>query len=248
MNRIQLPQNLRNFSKDFLLFISNKFDIYRPIVPIIEKGLAKTPNPKIIDLTSGTGRGWLSLRKHLIKKYPNLRVTLTDFCPNLDALGNVAARGGETFEFMPTSVDARFVSSSMKGMRTQFLSLHHFCPEDATLILQSAVEAQTPIAIFELQERTWKNILTMIFSPINVLFSTPFIKPFKISRLIFTYLIPIVPFIVLWDGVASCLRTYSESEMQQLVEATPQYEAFEWEIGRIHHKGMPILYLLGCPK
>ncbi len=256
INRIQLfefesqtwfPQTLQNYRTDFLQFASNKLDVYHPIAPIIEKGLSKTQHSKIIDLASGAGRGWLSLRRHLIKKHPNLRVTLTDSIPNLDALGSVAARGGETFEFIPTSIDARSISPSMKGMRTQ-LSLHRFCPKDVTLILQSSIEAKAPIAFFEMQERTWKGVLSKIFSPLNVLFSTPFIRPFKISRLIFTYLIPIVPIIVLWDGVVSALRTYNEDEMRQLIEATPQYEDFEWEVSRINHKGIPILYLLGYPK
>lgn len=258
LNRIQLfefgdqkwfPQVLRDYTTDFLQFVATKLDVYRPIVPIIEKGLSKTPNPKIVDLASGAGGGWLNLRKYLIKKYPNLRVTLTDVYPNLDALGSVAARGGETFEFMPTAVDARSVSPNMKGMRTLFLSLHHFCPKDATLILQSAVEAQSPIAVFELQERSAKSIIAMLLSPLNVLFSTPFIgSSFKLSRFLFTYLIPIIPLVVLWDGVVSALRTYDENQMQQLIEATPQYQNFEWEVGRITHKGLPILYLLGYPK
>lgn len=242
------PKTLRDYTTDFLQFIANKLDVYRPIIPVIEKGLSKTSNSKIVDLASGAGGGWLSIRKHLIKKCPNLRVTLTDVYPNLDALGSVAAKGGETFEFMPTAVDARSVPPTMKGMRTLFLSLHHFCPSDATLILHSAVEAKSPIAIFELQERSVKSIFTMLFSPFNVLLVTPFIGSFKISRFIFTYLIPIVPLVVLWDGVISALRTYNEQQMQQLIETTPQYQHFEWEVGRINHKGLPILYLLGYPK
>lgn len=257
LNRIQLfefgdqkwfPNTLRDYTTDFLQFVVNKLDVYRPIVPIIEKGLSKTSNSKIVDLASGAGGGWLHLRKLLIKKYPNLRVTLTDVYPNLEALGGVAANGGETFEFVPTAVDARSVLPTMKGMRTLFLSLHHFCPQDATLILGSAIEARMPIAVFELQERGVKSLLAMLFSPLNVLFVTPFIGSFKISRFFFTYIIPLVPLIVLWDGVVSALRTYSETEMQQLIEATPQYQTFEWEVGRINHKGLPILYLLGYPK
>ena len=35
------PSFLRNYMTDFLQFISNKFDIYKPVVPVIQKGLKK---------------------------------------------------------------------------------------------------------------------------------------------------------------------------------------------------------------
>src|SRR5450759_4223616 len=36
---------------------------------------------------------------------------------------------------------------------------------------------------------------------------TPWIRPFRWSRLLWTYLIPIIPLVFLFDGVVSCHRT-----------------------------------------
>jgi hypothetical protein len=88
----------------------------------------------------------------------------------------------------------------------------------------------------------------MIFSPITVLLTTPFIRPFHIGRIIFTYLIPIVPVLILWDGVVSSLRTYSVDEMNELVSNLHNKENFNWEVGRVKSGPTNILYLLGTKK
>ncbi len=90
-----------------------------------------------------------------------------------------------------------------------FLSFHHFKPDEAMSILQNAVDSTLPIAIFEGQERNLSHFIKFLFSPINVLLITPFIRPFKFARILFTYFILIVPIFVFWDGNVSVLRTYS---------------------------------------
>lgn len=47
------------------------------------------------------------------------------------------------------------------------------------------------------------------------------------------YLIPIVPIFVLWDGIASWLRTYYVIEMHNRVNQLKNKEHFNWEINRL---------------
>jgi len=242
------PKFLRNYLTDFLQSVSNRFDIYRPVVPILQKGLEKSKIPQIIDIASGGGGGWLSLSKHLFAENKDLKIVLTDYFPNISAFQQTVQAGGENFEFVEESIDASDVPKNLKGLRTQFLSFHHFEPEKATKILQNAVENNSPIVIVEAQERSAMCFIAMLISPLNVLFLTPFIRPFSFARIVFTYLIPIVPIIVLWDGVVSALRTYSVDEMKDLVAQVNNSDNFEWEINRVENRGLPILYLLGYPK
>ncbi len=241
------PSFLRNYGTDFLQFLSNKTRLYKPVVPVIERGIEACGVNRIIDLGSGGGGGLYWLNSELKKNYPDLKIVLTDYYPNLDAF-EYTKKQSDNFEYVTTSIDARNVPESLKGLRTQFLSLHHFRSHDAKQILQNAVNANSAIGIFEAQERSLPSILAMLFSPISVLLTTPFIKPFKMGRLIFTYLIPIVPLFVLWDGVVSSLRTYSVEEMKALVNDLENKEAYEWEIERIKSGPGVILYLLGIPK
>lgn len=143
------PQFLRNYVTDFLQSVSNRFDIYKPIVPILQKGLEKAEKSQIIDIASGGGGGWLSLSKHPFAENKDLKIILTDYFPNISAFKQTVEIGGNNFEFVEESVDAGDVPKNLKGLRTQFLSFHHFQPEKAKLILQNAVENNSPIAIFE---------------------------------------------------------------------------------------------------
>ncbi|WP_420399031.1 hypothetical protein [Flagellimonas sp.] len=241
------PAFLRNYGTDFLQFLSNKTKMYKPIVPVLEKGLKTCGVDTIVDLGSGGGGGLLWLNSELLKSNPGLKIVLTDFYPNLNAFKFTQKQAGN-FEFIDPPVDARNVPENLKGFRTQFLSLHHFKPKDAQKILQNAVNASSGIGVFEAQERSVPSILAMLFSPISVLLTTPFIRPFKWGRLLFTYLIPIVPLFVLWDGIVSSLRTYSVKEMEALVASLEQVDSYHWEIQRVKSGPGVILYLLGTPK
>lgn len=221
--------------------------MYKPVIPILEKGLKKSGENRLLDLGSGGGGGLLWLNSELKKTTPNLKIILTDYYPNISAF-EYTQRKADNFEFIAKSIDARNVPKELKGFRTMFLSLHHFKPKDAQQILQNAIDTNSSIGIFEASERSFSSILAMFFSPVTVLLTTPFIRPYKFGRILFTYLIPIVPLFVWWDGIVSSLRTYSVREMQKLVEDLDNKESFDWEINRIKSGPGIILYLLGTTK
>jgi len=241
------PTFLRNYGTDFLQFLSNKTKLYKPMVPIIEKGLKKSKTNQIVDLGSGGGGGLIWLNTELKKSVPDLKIMLTDFYPNIPAFEFTKTQA-DNFEFIEKPIDARDVPTELKGFRTQFLSLHHFKTKDAIQILQNVVNSNASIGIFEAQERSLPSILAMLFSPLSVLVTTPFIRPFKIGRIIFTYLIPIVPLFVLWDGLVSSFRTFSVKEMNELVEGLDGTENYDWEIGKVKSGPGVVLYLLGTKK
>lgn len=241
------PGFLRNYGTDFLQFLSNATNMFRPAIPIIVNGVNSSGQKTIIDLGSGGGGGWIKLSEELIKEMPEIKILLSDLYPNKNAFERIS-KTYENIDFIDTAVDARQVPESYSGLRTQFLSLHHFKPDDAVKILENAVQENQPIAIFEAQERSVPSLLAMFFSPITVLLTTPFIKPFKIGRIIFTYLIPIVPLFVWWDGIISALRTYSVSEMDQLIRQVKDNDKFKWETGKIKSGPGVLLYLLGMKK
>ena len=241
------PTFLRNYGTDFLQFLSNKTKMYKPIVHVIAKGLRKSKTNQIVDLGSGGGGGLIWLNSELQKEIEGLKIILTDFYPNIPAF-KLTKTKSDNFEYVEKSVDARNVPKELNGLRTQFLSLHHFKPNDAKLILQNAIDTDSSIAIFEGQERSLPSILAMLFSPLSVLLTTPFIRPFKLGRIIFTYIIPVVPLFVLWDGIISSLRTYSVKEMNELVENLKGTETYDWEINKVKSGPSVILYLLGTKK
>lgn len=241
------PAFIRNYGTDFLQFLANATKMYKPLVPVFKKALELSNTQQLIDLGSGGGGGLLGLNTALQKEVSDLNILLTDYYPNISAFQQ-AQRKASNITYLEKSVDARNVPNDLKGLRTLFLVFHHFKPTDALQILQNAVDTKAPIAVVEAQERSFASILAMLFSPISVLLTTPFIRPFRLGRIIFTYLIPIVPLFVLWDGVVSSLRTYSVKEMNALIQQVQNYESFTWEVKRIKSGPAYLLYLIGIPK
>ncbi|MEM6642400.1 MAG: class I SAM-dependent methyltransferase [Bacteroidota bacterium] len=246
-DQLWFPSFLRDYMTDFLQFLSNKAEVYRAVVPLVREKLKESKQHTIVDLASGGGGGLRWLNETLQKDLPNLKIILTDYYPNIDAF-ELTQKSSDNFQFVRDSIDARDVPESLKGFRTQFLSFHHFKPSDAEQILQNAIDANSPIAIFEAQDRSVGSFVGMLLSPIVLLFLTPFIKPFKMSRILFTYLIPILPLCILWDGIISCFRTYSVEEMQQIIDRLKNAKSFHWEVGKKTEKNSKILFLVGLPK
>lgn len=241
------PSFLRNYGTDFLQFLSNATKMYKPIAPLLNDLIKTTKYNQIIDLGSGGGGGLLWLNATLQKTNPDLKILLTDLYPNIPAFEYTKGKT-TNIDFDTRRIDARNVPTELKGIRTQFLSLHHFKPKDAKSILQNAIDAESPIAVFEGQERNIPSILAMVFSPITLLLTTPFIRPFKLGRILFTYLIPIIPLFVFWDGIVSSLRTYSVNEMRELVNELNNTESYNWNIGKVKSGPGVILYLIGSKK
>lgn len=241
------PKNFRNYGTDYLQFAANILDLYKYIIPIIKKGIESSTTVTIVDIGSGGGGGLLKIARHLKKSIPKFKIILSDYHPNIDAFNKTMAEQPEVFEYIKESVNALAVPKDLKGFRTQFASLHHFKPKDAKAILQSAVDDKQSIGIFEPLQRDVKHIFQMLLSPISVLLLTPFIKPFKLDRIIFTYLIPILPLITVWDGVVSVMRTYTVKELKQMISEINNNESFNWDVGVAKGKQNEIIYLLGTP-
>lgn len=241
------PETIRNYMTDYLKFVVDWFDFYQPVIPVIKKGLLQSGESTIIDLASGAGGGLLKVANHLKLEFPSLRIVLTDRYPNYAAFSEIVAQNPDVFSFEPKSVNARTVPPELKGLRTQFLSFHHFGPSDAQKILQNAVDAGQPIAVFEFQKRNWQHLLKFTFSAFAVLILTPLIRPFSWKRLLFTYLIPAVPLFIFWDGMVSVFRTYSRQEMRAMTARLESEQPYVWEVGESKYQSVTVVHLLGCP-
>ncbi|MDA0946818.1 MAG: hypothetical protein O2791_07145 [Bacteroidetes bacterium] len=242
-----LPASLRNFMTDFLSFLANKTQMYRPIIPTLERGIRASKTSQIVDLGSGGGGGLMWIASELNRESERVRIVMTDWYPHVQAFQRSSAQA-PGLDFVEQPVDARAVPRELKGLRTLFLSFHHFREDDACGILQDAIHAGQPVAIFEAQDRSLVSLLAMAFSPITLLLCTPWIRPWNGWRLLFTYLIPILPMLVMWDGVVSSLRTYSESELRDLVDRCEGSSSYDWDIRKVKSGPGFVLQLLGTPR
>jgi hypothetical protein len=240
------PRLVRDLATDYLQFIQTSVRLDRAIAPVFRRALFEGRTTDVVDLCSGGSGPLLLLVRELANAGVALHATLTDLFPNIPAFESIANASGGTISFVSTPVDARAVPSSLRGLRTIFNGFHHLKPEDARAVLHAAARAGQPIAIFEASERTAVNLIGVLLVPFVVWLTTPFIRPFRWSRLLLTYPLPLVPLTCLWDGVVSQLRAYTTAELLQLGEGAPN---MRWETGQIPiAKGHGhVTYLVGVP-
>jgi hypothetical protein len=242
------PAFLRDDITDTLQCAMRLSRAYSPVVPLLKQALQSTGNRSIVDLCSGGGGPWADLAPKLQSEKGTFRVSLTDKFPNRGAFEFAEARSESAIGFCEESVDARDVPSELDGFRTIFTSFHHFSPDEARAIIQNSVDAGEGIGVFEITKRTASAMLLIILWSLAPYFLTPFIRPFRWSRLLCTYVVPIIPFVLLFDGVVSCLRTYRTGELQEVVSRL-RANGYQWQAGECQDSrlGIPITYLIGYP-
>jgi hypothetical protein len=241
------PAPVRDALTDYLQFAIEKFQPYRAIGRRLRDAVRRSGARQIVDLCAGGGGPWPELLDQA--GLDGVRVRLTDRFPNREAFERMRRRAPDRLEAEEEPVDATAVPERLHGFRTIFSSFHHFRPDVATAILADAVRRREGIAVLEGAERHWLALLWMLFTPLIVLVAMPTIRPVRLSRLLFTYLIPIVPLVVLWDGIVSCLRCYTPRELEELARSADTGRTYDWEAGhqRVRRTFLRITYLIGVP-
>ena len=259
MKRLQLieihdqpwcPRIVRDAVTDFLQYTTNYWGYYTALLPTICYFIQKLDAPRIVDLCSGGCGPWQQLYRTIAKfSGDSFRIVMTDRYPNQAAFRQARDMSGGILDFREEPVDAGAIPAELNGFRTMFGSFHHFPPPVARKVIQNAVDCRQGIGIFEMTDRNAKTIMKMLMSPLFVFLQTPMIRPFRVSRILLTYLVPIIPLVVLIDGIVSCFRTYTLPELAEMTGALDGV-AYNWEMKKICSPGspFPVHYAIGYPR
>lgn len=246
------PPAWRNGATDCLAAIAASLQQYRNAVPLLAEALEASGQRRIVDLCSGGAGPWRSLAPALVRRLGSgepLQVLLTDLYPSWHSADAAEGAGAGQILFVPFPVDATQVTPSLAGFRTLFTAFHHFAPDTAQAILQSAVDDGQGIAIFEQTRRHPLALLVMLVLPILALLLTPSIRPWRGERFFWTYVVPAIPAVLCFDGLVSCLRSYTADELLRMagrLHGAP----YAWRAGRVRSPLSPVgvTYLIGLPR
>lgn len=242
-----LRQYLTNYLVSFHRFIGTA-DLLRPL---LERALRDTGTTTIVDLCSGGGGPMPGTCRAMLTDGRLTSLTLTDKYPNLDAARSINRENGP-IRYREQSVDAGDVPAELTGLRTMVGSFHHMPEPVARRILEGAFIARRPFCLYELSDNSAPKALWWAALPVNVLvvlFAMPFVRPVSLGQLFWTYVFPVLPPLIAWDGTTSNARTYTPDDLRELTKdlVAPDYT---WEIGLTRKKGYPgnASYLLGLPR
>jgi hypothetical protein len=238
----QCPRILRDGLTDFLQVTVQRLDVYSAVRPILLDAIARSGAQQVFDMCSGAGGPWPAWQRDL---GVDVDVTLTDKFPNNAARALVGTESRPDLRYLERSVDATDVQSAFAGFRTIFTAFHHFRPEQARQIIRDAVAKRQPIGIFEFTYRHPAALLFMLLSPFAVWGLTPTMRNRSWSKLFLTYVIPVIPLLVTFDGVVSCWRTYTVDELKAMAGSS----GYRWLAGtrKTGKWPLPVTYFIGYP-
>ena len=240
------PGSVRDAATDLLRLSWETGSTVDPIVRRLARLLEITGERELLDLGSGGGGPARLIQRELRRSGHDVRITLSDKYPNFAAYRHLQRLTGGDVDYVREPVDVASVPEHLAGARTMFASLHHFSPDTISAMLEASVVQRRPIALFDLTARRLPPIpMLLLTNPLGVLLATPFVRPVRPRHLLLTYIVPVVPLFMLWDGMMSGLRLYSVDELQAIVRDLPVND-YCWEIGS---EPFPsgITYLVGFP-
>jgi SAM-dependent methyltransferase len=249
----RFPGWLRDLMTAYIQAFHRVFRTAPAICDLIRRALEGTPERRIVDLCSGAGGPMLDVARTLRQDpaLADLELVLTDLYPNEQVAARVAALGDPRIRYRTDPVDATRVGAEYSGVRTLVGSFHHLPPEAARAVLLSAARARQPLVVFELSNNgpprwLWWTAIPGAF--LLALLLTPFARPLSARQLFFTYLVPLVPLFIAWDGAASNARTYTPDDVRELLgDFDDRGYTFEIEARRVGRLPTPSVTILGRP-
>lgn len=235
---------------DFLQYYCNYWEQYTPLLPTLCCFLRKVKAERVVDLCSGGSGPWQSLCGTISRDFGDaFRIMLTDRYPNLAAFRRASELSCGIIDFRAEPLDACDIPEELSGFRTLFSSFHHFDTAQAKRVLQDAVDSGQGIGIFEMTDQRSVTLLAMLTVPFIVMIHTLKIRPFSWARLLLTYLLPLIPLIIMVDSIISCLRSYTTDELVELTGSLTG-DPYDWEIRELKSpkSPLPVIYAIGCPK
>ena len=97
------------------------------------------------------------------------------------------------------------------------LAFHHFDDDLAREIMRNTLETSEGFAIFELQGRDVGNLVTVLLIAPLLWMGSWYWFWGQWGHLFWTYIVPVVPIVTVFDGLVSCLRTRRDQEVLKLV-------------------------------
>ncbi|OBT66911.1 hypothetical protein VE03_04160 [Pseudogymnoascus sp. 23342-1-I1] len=164
---------------------------------------------------------------NMVNGEPNesVQFVMTDLHPHI-AEWKEACSKTKNLTFVSKSVDATnapadlILDDGKKVFRMFNLAFHHFDDRLARDIFKNTLETSDGFGIFELSDRTPSSLLMISLMGILFFFITPFYFWRSPGHLFFTYVIPIIPFVVVFDGYVSSLRTRTPDELRSLLKTS----------------------------
>ena len=195
----------------------------------------------VLDIGSGGGGPVVSLLRGLRRQgIEPPQFHLSDIHPDRHRFAALSHAGpvwtddeGEFISYVREPVDALADPLPCPQRHFTLINLaHHFPPDLVKRILSNLVRQGRGVFVIDTYYRSPRFFPLMLASLLPSWLAPLVVRPFRWSHLLWGTLIPLVPLLVMHDGLTTVLRCYHPDEWRALVADLPD-GSFEWEIERL---------------
>lgn len=199
------------------------FKLHADLAKPFNLWISKSNKKNVLELCSGGGGPINTLIEKSDEKFI---ITLSDLNPDVNAFEKVKEKYPDRISFINKSTDA----TDTKGLETNLIfmcsSFHHFSPQMAQKILLNAYKNSNGIFIQEILSRNFFNMISSIFNLLPLMLTPFFSGRLTFFKVLITTIIPIIPLMIIFDGIVSVLRTYT---IEEIFNMMPEKMKKEWQ-------------------
>jgi len=212
------PKFMKELTAEFLSWFVLKTNATKPFIPVIESILKESQMNRVINIDFSLGAGIDTVQHFLQDEIEVQSIAITEF------------------------------NTDERGVYLFVNSFHQLDQSKAREILNQIAESGNPLVIVEgNNDSLWQIVGMTIFVPLSVLLTAFFVKPFRILRVLFTYLIPLLPLFIMIDGCIALLKLYNPKDLLELTSSV-EVAQYRWKAGKNDNgRGGKIMYLTGTP-
>jgi len=229
------PTSLRKMQLEYVGWISVQLKLYHPLL----KEIIKFPSNHWTDLASGSGWPALYLQKNASDE---IHYTLSDLYP--DSVSNEVKK---QLKVECESLNIINFQPQTGKQYSLFNAFHHFSQAQQKQLIKKMKEARASCIIAEVLEPT---LLCFIQVTLAAFILQPLtawaIRPFSVTRMITTYLIPIQLFTVVWDGWLSVFKSKTAKQYKELACEFADHQ-YSIEVKRIQQLQGNLIVIIAQP-
>lgn len=232
------PKILRRFQGDYIGSLVKWFNIYQPLTPVLQELVKQSNTGMMQDLCSGSG---------LPAVYVMQRLQGVDKLILSDKYPLAAFKDTSSVEYLQNSTDVLLLEPQNGICYTMFNSFHHFTTAEQKHLIDKLISEKCTFLFAEILEPSFlTGIKIFLTTTLLQLVLMPFVRPFNLLRLCFTYIFPLNIFTITYDGLLSVIRSKTVTQYQLLPDQIKN-SGFEISIFKINNVKGGLVCIKGRP-
>lgn len=218
MDQAWWPVSFRNAHTAYIRWLMRREGILSALLERLDRLVDRPEGVRVVDLCSGSGGPWPDLVANVAERDERpVHVTATDRFPS-DADPVSAGESGVVFDREPQEA-VQAVSTREADVFTIVNGFHHLSDDEQRALLRTVRERRIPLLIGEIVDPSVRTTVSVLPAPIAfAVFALLHARQLGAANVFFSVVVPVLPFVALWDGFASCLRAQTPDQLRRLLE------------------------------